>query len=372
MPRIAELSPGRMIAVALTAVTLTGCGGAASSSDRHRDPGRLSLDDIGRTGGCTGYGHSGIEGYGVEPDQAFLSLVCRKFTGTVDNLGIGGSTLQGQLAEILGSMPPDHARQLSVVMWGLNDLALFGPQLGGYKAGLRMLISRLRSPPVDVHGADDRQLHYAGSWSKAFGERVTSTDGASFSWTSQRGFRGGTVAFTGTFRQGLGARYTFTLDGHPAGVWDTRGLAPPPPAPPVNTPGAFRIKVPRGSGHTVRCVISDITGGANVLGWQLEAAKPPLIVLVEHPLPPNFDIYNAGGWHFHPNDSQVLELDDAMRSVAAEFDSYVLPVDPQSEIDSQARYFLSDGTHFSVSGNQQIAHVIEHAIEHDPHARISR
>ncbi len=356
----------RLLAAALLAgLAVSACAAGSPPPGR-----RLALDDLGRLTGCTGYGHSGIEGYGVPTDQAFLTLVCRREVGAVLNLGIGGSTLQGQLTQILETMPSAHASQLSIVMWGANDLALFGPSLAGYAAGLRMLISRLRTPAGSVHGSGDSALRYAGRWTVAYGERVTAGD-ASFTWTSPAGFPGGVVAFTLTARQDLGARYAFALDGRRAGVLDTRRFGPPPPAPAVNTPVAYRIRVPAGAGHIVRCRIGDVHGGADLLGWQLESSRPPLVVLVEHPRPPAFEIYHQPGWRFVPTDEQILALNRTISAVAAEFGGYVIPIDPDAAIDRRPAYFLSDRSYFSVAGNHLVAGLIERAIARDPHVRES-
>jgi lysophospholipase L1-like esterase len=359
--------------VAAFAVCACGASSATSTGSRHPEaPGRLALDDLGGLSGCTGYGHSGIEGYGVAHSQAFLTIVCDKEVGQVLNLGIGGSTLQAELAPVLGLMPRAHARQLSIVMWGANDLALFGPGLAGYEAGLRMLVSRLRTPPANIHDATDGAFHYAGPWSQAYGEMIT-TRNASLTWRSPRGFPGGEVAFTATFRQGLGADYTFTLDGRPAGVWDTRALGQPLPAPAVNTPAAYRIRVPPGAGHLIRVRVTNVHGGADVLGWQLESNNPPLVVLVEHPRPAGFGIYDTGGWHFVPDDAQIEALNRAMRAVAAEFENnYVIAVDPYSAIGGNPRYFLADDFHLNPAGNRIVATEIEQAIAHNPHVRFSR
>jgi lysophospholipase L1-like esterase len=360
----AALRARRWLPAVLAGLVVTACGAAAPSHVSQR----LALDDLGPLTGCTGYGHSGIEGYGVPPSQAFLTLVCQRSVGSVLNLGIGGSTLQGQLSEVLGRLPRSHATQLSIVMWGANDLALFGPDLAGYRAGLRMLVSRLRAPAQNVHGAMDPALRYFGNWTSADGERVT-TAAASFTWTSPRGFPGGVVAFTATFRRGLGARYAFTLDRRRVGVWDTRALGPPAPAPVANTPGAYRIRVPAGAGHVVRCRLNAVRGGADLLGWQLESARPPLIVLVEHPRPPSFAIYRQKGWVFRPTDAQILALDRAMSEVAAEFDGYVITVDPDAAIDRRPADFLADGFHLSEAGNRVVAKLITRAIAQSPHVR---
>ncbi len=356
------------VAPVVAAIALTGCAGGGSVTSSSGRAERVALDDIPRLTGCTGYGHSGIEGYGVQPSQAFLTRVCVGLVGKVLNLGIGGSTLQGQLLQVLQEVPRDADTQLSIVMWGANDLALFGPDLSGYKAGLRMLISRLRTPYDDIHTFRDRALSYSGRWANTPGEKVTDAD-AAFTWTSPRGFRGGPVAFIVSFRQGIGARYSFSLDGRPAGIWDTAALGPPPPAPAVNTPAAYRIEVPPGGGHTVRCRLSEVRGAANLAGWELEATHPPLVVLVEHPRPPSYAIYDAAGWRFHPTDAQILSLDRAMRSIAAEFGSYVITVDPDPAVGKRRAFYLGDETHFNVVGNARVAQLIEQAIERDSHVR---
>ncbi len=358
---------------------LSACGGAAPTpsgrpptpSGRPPKPsGRLVLDDIGPITGCTGYGHSGIVGFGVLPSQAFVTKVCDRYAGTVLNLGIGGSTLQGQLVQTLQRVPADAATQLSVVMWGANDLALFGPSLAGYEAGLRELVSRLRTRASDSHPFNDRALSYIGHWSTALGEKVTRTQGG-FVWRSPAGFRGGVVAFTVMFRQGIGALYTFARDGRLAGALDTRSLGPPRPAAAANTPAAFRVRVPAGAGHVVRASISSVAGGANLVGWSLEARRPPLVVLVEHPRPPNFTIYDAGHWPFMPNDAQIEALDRAMSAVAREFDGYVVTVNPDGAIGRRGRDFLADGFHLSVAGDRIVAALIEKAVTADPHVRSS-
>lgn len=342
---------------------LAGCGSTAPAPS-----GRLVLDGIGPITGCTGYGHSGIVGFGVLPSQAFVTKVCDRFAGTVLNLGVGGSTLQGQLVALLPRIPADAATQLSVVMWGANDLALFGPSLAGYEAGLRELVSRLRTRPSDVHGFSDPALHYVGHWTNAVGEKVTRENGE-FVWRSPRGFRGGVVAFTVMFRQGIGAVYTFSRDGKRVGTLDTRTLGTPRPAPAANTPAAFRVRVPAGGGHIVRGSITSVLGGANLVGFSLESRRPGLVVLVEHPRPPSFTIYRHGPWPFMPTDAEIEALDRAMSAVAHEFDGYVVTVDPDAAFGRSKRDFLADQFHFSVAGNRIVATMIERAIARDPHVR---
>jgi hypothetical protein len=288
--------------------------------------------------------------------------------GKVVNYGVGGSTLQGLLLRILQVVPRDSTKQLSIIMYGANDLAVFGPSLGGFESSLRLLVSRLRSQPADVHTFTDSALSYSGPWSAAFGERVT-TSTSSFTWRSPPGFSGGVVAFTASLSQGHGARYAFTLDGRAAGVWDTRRLPAPSPAPAVSFPGAFRLVVPPGAGHVVRCDLSGILGAADLVGWQLEASKRPLVVLVEQPRMFSYGEYRTLGVPFIPSDSTVRALNRAIDAVASTFDSYVITANPDRLLGKKAAYYQRDGVHPNAAGQRLIAIAVERAIDRSPHVR---
>jgi hypothetical protein len=251
-------------------------------------------------------------------------------------------------------------------MWGVNDLAAFGPSLGGYKGALRLLVSRLRTAAGDIHDFHDPALSYSGRWTPATGEDVASP-GASFSWRSPPGFRGGYVAFIAMIRRGFGARYTFALDGTADGTFDTRGLSPPPPAPAVSTPVAYRVRVPPGSGHVITCRLDDVERAANLVGWSLESAHPPLVVLVEQPRLRSYSAYRLIHAPFLPDDADVLALNRAIGDVASEFDGYVIAVGTDHSIGKQGRYFQGDGLHPNAVGDERISQLIDAAIQHDPH-----
>jgi hypothetical protein len=363
--RAATMRRGSAFALILVAAGVLGVlvGACGSGSRAHR---RLVLDDIGAPAGCSGYGHSGVAGYGVQIAQAFLTRVCADEVGRVANYGVGGSTLQGELLGALQVIPRDAPRQLSIVWWGLNDLADFGPALRAYQAALTMLVSRLRTSPADVHGPGDPALSYLGAWRSYPGEKVV-TGPASFTWMSPRGFTGGVVAFASMTRHGFGARYAFSLDGRPAGSWDTRDAAAGPPAPAVSIPGAYRIHVPPGGGQVIRCRISGVVGSANLTGWALESRTPPLIVLVEQPRLVSYRAYSIAGAAFKPDDRQVQALDRVIRAVAASFDDYVIPVDLDPALGRRVRYFLGDRLHPDAAGHRLISELIEHAIARDRH-----
>lgn len=336
-------------------ICLTGCGRQSS-----RPGARLTVSGIGTVSGCTGYGHSYVAGTGLAPDDTFLALVCRRYGLPVVNQGIGGSSIQSRLLATLGTVPPSARTQLSIVMWGINDLGAFGPSLGGYRAALRLLVSRLRTAIGDIHSYRDPAVTFDGSWVDAAGEKVTTRAGA-FTWRSPASFAGGDVAFIVTARPGFGARYAFTLDGHRAGTFDTRGLAPAPPAPDVSTPVGYRVAVPAGA-HVIRCQIGDLERGANLVGWQVEARRTGLVVLVEQPRLKSYDVYRIIHAPYIPTNRSVLALNRTIAAVAAEFDNHVIVVNADRMIGGRQRYFQADGLHPTATGDRLIAGAIESAI----------
>ena len=166
--------------------------------------------------------------------------------------------------------PRAPPRQLSIVMWGINDLAAFGPSLGGYRAALRLFISRLRTDPAGIHSFRDPALSYSGPRVDSTGERVTDAN-SSFTWTSPNSFPGGAVAFMMTVHRGV-AQGTVSAGRqarrhllHPTVVTAAASSGPQHPV-------AYRVAVPPGR-HTVRCRITDVRGGANLVGFLVESDR---------------------------------------------------------------------------------------------------
>ena len=263
-PHSAAVMPSLVRAAVIAVVVMLVAGACGSSSHTSstkttsspsrrtasRQAGSLRLDDIGATAGCAGYGASYVTGVGVHPAQSFLSIVCAPLTGSVTDNGVPGSSLQSDLLRTLRRVPRDAPNQLSIIMWGINDLGWFGDHLGAFQAGLRLLISRLRTSDWNIHTFQDPTLSYAGPWRNLLGAKVTSGD-ASFVWRSPSGFPGGELAFVTLLRRGIGGRYAFSVDGRRVGEFSTRAAPAPRPARTVNTPGAFRIRVPA-RGRTCR------------------------------------------------------------------------------------------------------------------------
>jgi hypothetical protein len=354
-----------IVAAVILAILCAGCGSSSPQSTE------LVLDDMSHVSGCTAYGHSYVAGLGLTRPQTFGALVCGRYArGFVDD-GVSGSSLQSQLLATLQIVPRDASTQVSLVMWGVNDLGAFGPSLGGFEGALRLLVSRLRTATDDVHDFHDRAFSYTGRWTPAVGENVASA-GAAFSWRSPSDFRGGHVAFMVMIRRGVGARYSFRVDGADAGTLDTRFLSPPSPSAQVNTPVAYRVAVPAGGGHVVTCRLEDVEGAANVVGWSLESARPPLVVLIEQPRLPTYAAYRIAHTPFQPDDAGVRALNRAIETVAREFDAYVVTVDLDRAFGKQQRYFLPDGLHPNAAGDARIASLIEQAVDSNSHVRSAR
>ncbi len=294
-------------------------------------------------------------------DDTFLALVCRTYGLAAANQGIGGSSLQSRLLATLGTVPPSARTQLSIGMWGINDLGAFGPSLGGYRAALRLLVSRLRTAPGDIHSYRDPAVTFGGRWVDSTGEKVTTGPGI-FTWRPPASFRGGDVALMVTVRQGFSARYAFTLDGRHVGTFDTRGLAPPAPAPDVSTPVAYRVAVPAGA-HIVRCSIGGVERGANLVGWEVESHRNGLVVLLEQPRLQSYDAYRVAHTSFTPTDRGAVALNRAIAAVAAEFDDHVVVVDTDRVIGDRSRYFQADGLHPTATGDRLIAAAIESRVD---------
>jgi lysophospholipase L1-like esterase len=354
----------RTLAVVAAMVAVAGCGAA-----RQRADGRLAVDDIGRVSGCAGYGHSYVAGAGLSSAQTFLALVCRRYGQRPLNDGVGGSSLQSQLLTTLRQLPADASRQLSIVMWGINDLGAFGPSLGGYRAALRLLASRLRTDPAGIHSFHDPALSYSGPWTDSTGEKVT-TSRSSFTWTSSGSFAGGSIAFMMTIHRAAGATYGFTVDGRSAGTFVTRRLSPPSPAPAVSIPVAYRVTVPSGR-HVVRCRVTRVQRGANLVGYLVEARSVPLVVLVQQPRLPSYRAYRVINAPFVPSDRGVRSLNRAIADVAAEFDSYVVTVNADRVLDRDRAFFQADDLHPNALGDRRIAAAIEQQIDRNRHVSLS-
>jgi lysophospholipase L1-like esterase len=303
---------------------------------------------------------------GIPTARTFLARVCAYLGQPSRNLAIPGSSAQDTAAEEVAAAPRDAATQFSFVWWGLNDLGAFGPRLEGFKASMRFLISRLRSRHQDIHGSRDPAFSFRGNWRDLSGIRMSTAD-AGFTWRSPRGFAGGTVAFLFTFGQGYAARYAFSIDGRPAGGLDTASLASPPPASPVASAGAIRLRIPPGGGHRVDCAITGVVRGATIAGWELESSRPPLVVLLDHYRLKSYAPYKDRP--FEPTDAQVLALNRAIRSVARDYGSYVTVVDTDAAFAKKPSLLFPDGLHPNAKGQLVLAGLIERALRRNPHVR---
>ena len=245
-------------------------------------------------------------------------------------------------------------------MSGMNDLAAFGPSLGGYRAALRLLVSRLRTAAGDIHSYRDPSVHFTGRWVDAPGEKVTFGPG-SFTWRSPTSSIGGNVAFIVVARQGFGAGTRSRSTDDPPVRSIPVGSPPAPRRRTSSTPVAYRVTVPAGT-HVIRCRIDDVQRGANLVGWERESPRTGFVVLVEQPRLRSYAAYQAIHAPFIPSDRSVLALNRTIAAVAAEFDDHVITVDADRVIGGQPRYFQADGLQPTAAGDRRIAASIESAV----------
>lgn len=251
----------------------------------------------------------------------------------------------------LQRLPAESVAHLENVMYGINDIAKFGPVGAEFSSAMRTLLSRIRCAPGAAKPYNDPALTYAAGWLAApngvvpiGGCEYSATNGSTFTWKSPAGFPGGTVAIhTYVDATGFGATHTWTLNGNAVGALNTVGMQKGPRTQRfVNIPADAA-----GGNQVIQCTISGFVGFTCIIGWHLERAAPPLITLMKQPLPPSYAIYGAptAPWTHVPTDADVGNLNAALVAVAAEFDTFVTLVDIQALLNRNPALFLADGLH---------------------------
>jgi hypothetical protein len=317
-------------------------------------------------------GHSYVTGAGVtDPRNRFTAKLGRLINSAEANRGVSGSLLsshasggwQSALQNLLGSAADVKyfaARQACLICSGINDLNTFGPGLGGFRDSLRTVISRMRS--AFVFENTDASIVYSGAAGADWTQVAATTENSGSSYRSAV-LNGATytitmpadlparstiaIGITGRFG-GQGARHTFTVNGQAVGFIDA-----------INAQASgyvgyvYRIKGVN-PGDVIVGTISNVQTITSLDYWQVEAAIPPTVLICLQPYLVDYSAYGAGGAFGVPTDAWVDQLNGAFRSVAAEFDKTVIPVD-LSGIARQAAYFQADKLHPNELGHSYIA-----------------
>jgi hypothetical protein len=354
----------------LTAAALTfalgACGGEkekavpATAAVLPKTTRALSVAGLGRAQRIEGFGHSYIGAYGVKPQRGFFRLVAKRFRLTGGQTGGGGSTVLDQLDDVYANNLQRRSgprAQLGIVMWGINDVALYGPAVyPAFENGLSSLLSRMRVAPGDAHPWSDATVKLGPGWNGA-GSVASTTSNATLDIALARRDGGRTLGFVAPASQGTGALYRFTIDGQAAGSLDTRGLFPSTPKSPAGGPTPFikRLRLPAGA-RTLHVAVSGVRGRAQFYGWHREAAHPPLIVVVHQPRLPGYIAYN-GAFH-QPDDDDITALNAATdRAIAGFTDRRVVHADADAEMHKDTVFFLDDRLHPDDLGHRWLAKV---------------
>jgi len=351
-----------LLAAALTLV-LTGCG---RRSEEGQDFGKilpsttrtLSVAGLGVAKRIEGFGHSYIGAFGVRRQRGFFTLVAKRYRITGGQAGGGGSTVVDQLDDVYArnlQRRSGRRAQLALVMWGINDIALYGRAvLPAFKNGLTALLSRIRVTPRDAHEFNDATVRLGSGWTTS-GEAAYTTADAELDIDVSRHARGGTIGFIAPAAQGTGAVYGFKVDGKAAGRLDTRGLFPKAPKQPRGAPTPFikRLRIPGGT-RTVHVDVTNVQRRAAFYGWHMEATRAPLIVVLHQPRPAGYLAYD-GAFH-QPDDEDVNALNRATDAVIAMFiDDRVTAADADDKLRGDNVFFLEDRLHPNDIGHEWLA-----------------
>jgi acetyltransferase-like isoleucine patch superfamily enzyme len=283
----------------------------------------------------------------------------------------GGELGDGGYAHVLREFtrPPDCAarsieRSVAVTGYGLNDLALLGPDnLGPFVHALRTVISRHRA--TAVFEEDDPTVTPNGDWERrpwegdCSGAGVVESRmvGASLEIAVPSEFPGGVVAL-GFVARPEGGRVSFALDGDEAGELDLRGTTDPMQG---RRNGVVVRRTGIGPGaHTVTCTIAEADGPVAFDYWQVEPEQGATVLVLL--------AYRMRDWGFHysdwphpPGDADVPALNDAIRAVVAEFGGSAVAVELDGILSKREELFSSEGVYPNDRGHGLIADALANA-----------
>ncbi len=361
------------------ALALTACGQQADDlpDDTAIVPAQtraLSVPGLGRATFFEGFGHSYLAAYGTTPSKGFFTLAARHYRiPRTGQTGGGGTAVIDDLDTVYArnlQRRSGRRAQLGIVMWGINDVALYGPAVfPALQNGLTSLLSRMRVAPGDAHPSSDATVKLGPEWASSGGVASTTTDAALDIRLGRRD-GGRTLGFVAPAGQRTGGLYRFTIDGKAAGSLDTRGLYPDKPAPPAGGPTPFikRLELPSGA-RTLHVDVTGVQGSAGFYGWHREAAAAPLIVVLHQPRPAGYMGYD-GAFH-EPDDGDIKALNATTdKAIGAFTDGRVVAADAEAELHHDTVFFLDDRLHPNDIGHKWLAKVAIDAF--DAAARTTR
>jgi hypothetical protein len=357
------------------------------------------------------YGHSGFDvgTYDTSYARATPPRLCALLGASCADRSIGGAVAawsevgdsgdggwgqvwrwtdaeRGEGTGALTSAPYAPERDCAFVFLGANDVGWLGPDfLESLEAPLpnamRAIVSRLRASAVWEEDNTD-VFTFTGTWTDLAranwptynylsGDacKRTTDAGASFEVAVPDDFPGGTVAvslLSGS--NGEGALWDLTVDGDPAGQFDTRDKNPIDynvvlANPPERT-GGVGICVKRftelaAGAHTITFEINDLNVAGLVDCVWVESPHPPHIVLPKIWQPPSGDWswMTGAGYPYTATNDDMAAAAELMDTIAAEFDAHVSTVDLEPAIGGDPDLF-GDVIHLNEDGHALVAEAL--------------
>ena len=297
------------------------------------------------------------------------AIACWHNTGV--DVGDGGYATVLQRFERPADMEarsPEPA--VALTYYGINDLGLLGPgNLAPFQHALRTAISRHLASAVFEEEHDS--VSPSGAWKaraadgpdcSGGGVLETREPGANLTIEVPETFPGGTVALGFVVSKESDSRLSFAVDGVETPALDTGDAGEPLGH---RTGVVQRLRALAPGAHTVTCTV-ERTGGAVAFDyWQVEPDAGPTVLV-----PLAFRMrdwsHHYSDWPHQPSDADVPVLNEAIRSVVAEFGPNVVAVDLDPVLDHQERLFSWDGVYPNDEGHRLIADTLVAAVQAQP------
>lgn len=235
---------------------------------------------------------------------------------------------------------------ITEIMWGINDIAQYGPAnaafLADWKSVVFALCCFMRSGAYKPYTDGSIAYGGSGSWtgfatttqSPGTGTQFNPTNGCTETITLPSDYDGQAVDLFfltgGDTTPCASATYTVTVGGVQVAQQSSLGIN-------VAANGAafqtqlYCIRLPGGTtnlaaGATIVVTFSNIVGNAFAAGWSIESSPAPFVILADVlRSPAGYSAYAA--WPYTPTDADVIAVNAANLAVAAQFPDGVVICD---------------------------------------------
>lgn len=332
-------------------------------------------------------GHSYSTGDGVTSGQKASSLFATHVGAVENNKGVSGALITAEekgeqsggfpwIANKLvrnAAAPFARAVDYGIVWYGLNDIAFMDSTFSTRAQEIlssNFLFGISRMVAGHVYNCLDASLTYSGFSTNENSEgsgtgtsnKLATSNGSTVTFTIPEGFSGGTIAMNFTGVCGLGAVFSFKVDGVAAGTLDTRMPETITPGPGKGEATMFcqRIKglTAAAAGKKAVATVGSISTACVFDSVQIEAPTPPTtLVMGQFKLPTTgYTSYSEIGAFHTPTDANIETLQSIQKAAAESFPSQVKFVSLAS-MDKTAK-IQSEGIHPTAEGHAQIAELM--------------